>query len=40
MVEALNQVAARRRRRLRVADGAGTYEPSPPNQARRDTAKS
>jgi predicted tellurium resistance membrane protein TerC len=36
MVEALNQVAARRRRR--VADGAGTHEPSPPNRARRDTA--
>ena len=38
MVEALNQVAARRRRRHLAASGAAGYDPSsPPSRARRDT---
>src|SRR3954454_4503872 len=38
MVEALNQVAARRRRRHLAASGAAGYDPSsPPSHARRDT---
>src|SRR3954453_14450723 len=38
MVEALNQIAARRRRRHLAASGAAGYDPSsPPSHARRDT---
>ena len=38
MVEALNQIAARRRRRHLAASGAAGYDPSsPPSRARRDT---
>jgi predicted tellurium resistance membrane protein TerC len=38
LVEALNQIAARRRRRQRIASGAAAFQPAtPPSRARQDT---